>query len=653
MQQIKHFWNYGVILTLLSMTGCYQEAPKQADSNVSSDTSPPQVPSITHPPIAVRVAHPAVIAHPAVEPEPSFDESTCVTVNLSSPQSPSHGVQVQNTKGKMTIKVHDESTCVRLTGTHKGSVTLSASTDQPFGIILDNASILGNQTSGYLKLKTNRKESLDEHAFNLRLKGTNTIRGGFTSNAKHVLRAKSSLNITGTGTLHVSAHYKTAIHVEDTFRLYSGKVYANIDRTEKTIWKTSKSKRPKYEEGFGIQVGNAFEMLGGALVVTAMDSVAHEGAEARGIKVDGEESAYGAGKGYIRIKAGDLFIQSDAKALSAGWDREHDAKTASTEDDPVPDVAISGGRVRISTFAKPRDALRADSHLDPEGIEGKHNVAITGGEIIVKATGTAIHADDTLHIDGGTLVAWSAYRDAMDANASILLSGGTVIALGSNETEAGIAADKSRHITYTGGVVFAMGGYNHVPEAPGSIGSFAQYGTKHHGEPTTFAMPNMPNGIVSVHGANTPKTSAPKNTPGTFKPAVLERHAPLSEFASSTLALTHKGNNSIIASLHVPGNYSGGTNVLILHPEITKNTPYTFYPNADLHATAAAQTFNFGDGIRLILKGQASGSESKEIIGGIATDSENIGAKPWPIHIVAGAMIQVMPLAPASPQKQK
>ena len=165
-------------------------------------------------------------------------------------------------------------------------------------------------------------------------------------------------------------------------------------------------------------------MNGGTITLTGENST--EGSENKGIKVDGDESSDGAGKGYILINDGILTSTTSGKGISAGWDIDDDATTTDTSDDPYPDVFINGGAITITTTATPREdsSSTADDGVSPEGIEGKRNVTITGGTIVLSTTDDAINVSSTsgsLLISGGTIFAESSNNDAIDSNGDMLV----------------------------------------------------------------------------------------------------------------------------------------------------------------------------------------------------------------------------------------
>ncbi|MBQ9396535.1 MAG: carbohydrate-binding domain-containing protein, partial [Proteobacteria bacterium] len=223
-------------------------------------------------------------------------------------------------------------------------------------------------------------------------------------------------------------------------------------------------------------------MKNGTVNISANDNITNY--ESRGIKVDGSDATdCHTGKGYIHIENGELNISSDAKALTAGWDASEDATTQITTDDPVPDVIVSGGKLNLTTTTSPRE--NNTNSLSPEGIEGKHNVTISGGEIIVNTTDDGIQAGNTLEISGGKIYAHSSKNDALDGNGSIIISGGKTMALGASQPEAGLDADNNSNVSYAGGLLIAIGGDNNAPQGSGTTKSFVQtsMGTSSGGGP--------------------------------------------------------------------------------------------------------------------------------------------------------------------------
>lgn len=322
----------------------------------------------------------------------------------------------------------------------------------------------------------------DTDAF-LVISGTNTLAdnsksyksGGIwdTNLTKGTLFAGGNLAVFGSsGTLTITATPKHGIYCSDVLCVQEGTLTITLDSSS--------------SDGTCIKTANGFVMNGGTITLTGENST--EGSENKGIKVDGDESSDGAGKGYILINDGILTSTTSGKGISAGWDIDDDATTTDTSDDPYPDVFINGGAITITTTATPREdsSSTADDGVSPEGIEGKRNVTITGGTIVLSTTDDAINVSSTsgsLLISGGTIFAESSNNDAIDSNGDMIISGGTIIALGSSSPECGLDCDYDSSFTYTGGTIIALGGDNNKPTASATTGYVLYSGTSANSGP--------------------------------------------------------------------------------------------------------------------------------------------------------------------------
>ena len=477
---------------------------------------------------ALTACHKPVPAeNTAAAPAESAQASECYVINMSDPQSPSSIIQIKQVDGELSLYVHsDNKICIELSGTFDGGVILNNQKNVDLELRLKDAQITSQAHPGYLDLKSNDKNK--GNTYIVVLDGKSVITGAADKNSKSVISAKPNIIFTGDGSLSVVARYKNGIVSDDVIAIESGTIDIKLDRAEAA--RTDGYK----EKGFGIKADNGFEMRGGKLTIDANDNIT--GYESRGIKVDGsDKTAYNTGKGYVKISGGELTIHSDAKALSAGWDIDEDAKTETTEDDPHPDVIISGGVIDIVTSAEPRgrkmgpppemkfdengnpimpefmgpppdgdkmppqmakdgsdngfkrrpspnkrkDKKKAGSEssentVSPEGIEAKRNLTITGGKIRVVAMDDGINAGESITISGGEIMVWSIANDALDSNGHVTITGGLTALFGAADPDGALDADTNRNVTYTGGTLVAWGGANNAPEGEGTTGSFAQ-----------------------------------------------------------------------------------------------------------------------------------------------------------------------------------
>ena len=493
----------------------------------------------------------------------TVDETNCVNINLSSPVSAGSNVLVEEDNNELVIKLKtDSSVCISLSGTRDGGVRIKNSNNVDVDLILNNIAI-----TGYIKLNSGNENW--GNTYLVKLVGNSSITGVSSEDSKKVLSAEPNLSFTGDGTLNITAKYKTGIGCDDILTIYSGNINIVVDKTEA-------AKASGYEEnGFGIKAVNGFVQKGGSVYISANDNITNY--ESRGIKVDGSDAtACHTGKGYIHIEDGSLTISADAKALTAGWEASEDATTSDLSDDPQPDVLISGGKLVLTTTGTPRE--NNTNSLSPEGIEGKHNIVISGGEIIVNSTDDGIQAGNSLEISGGKIFAHATKNDALDGNKSVFISGGKTFVLGASQPEAGLDADNNNNVNYTGGLLVAVGGDNNAPQGSGTTKSFVQ---------------------TSISTGNS-------GGPGGMNSSAL---------AGVTFALAAADSTDVIAAAKVPSGYIGGTNVLILADSITSGASYNLYISPEITPDTASW---FNDAL-LVDSASLSGGTSTSVTAGSAT----------------------------------
>lgn len=126
-------------------------------------------------------------------------------------------------------------------------------------------------------------------------------------------------------------------------------------------------------------------------------------------------------------------------------------------------LAISGGTVKVKV-------------ANSEGIESKMYINISGGTVAVQSGDDAMNAGISsennkgnayagkgqVNISGGTVYVYSTDNDAIDANGTISISGGVVVASGNTAPECGIDCDQNT-FAIKGGCVIGLGGDTSSP----------------------------------------------------------------------------------------------------------------------------------------------------------------------------------------------
>lgn len=342
-----------------------------------------------------------------------------------------------------------------LTGNFTGTVMFT-SNKANYMVTLAGVDITGT-TLPALQLKSTTKAFV-----NFAMGTTNIIADSVGNEKKGAITSGGDVIFCGDGALAVKAYKKHAVKVDGTVRMTSGTI--NITTEENA-------------EGNGIHADDAFIMDSGTLTINANGNV--YGEEGKGVKVNGREADPEEGieaKGYLVVNGGTITITSVGKAMTAGWKLAEDAETADTSDDPTPNLIVNNGIITIHTTGTPYE-VSDDESLSPEGLEAKAALIINGGLIQITATDDALNAGDNITINNGMVFVHSSQADAIDSNGTIVVNGGTVIALGSGMPEMGIDCDDDARFSYTGGTIVAMGGAgNNTPTNTSTTGHVITYG---------------------------------------------------------------------------------------------------------------------------------------------------------------------------------
>ena len=401
------------------------------------------------------------------------------------------GVATVTYKANKSLKVVNTSSnpiSIKLTGSNSSFKVVIEGNNQPVKVTLSDLSLTSDDRA------LNIKESSVSYVV---LEGSNSLETNVNSEDKNVLKSESNLILDGTGSLSVTANSKNGIVSEQgEVCILNGDITVTVAKY--TAYTDEDSGEVEETKGTAIKAMTGFAMLDGSLTIYGNNS--DKGYESKGIKVDGyeadevDESLVG-GKGWVVIDGGTITINTQGKAISAGWKSygdDHDDIPSSSSNYPVPDVCINGGTITITTYATPRDDTSTTDGVSPEGIEAKNNLYITGGTLVINTTDDCLNARKGVYISGGLIYAKASANDAVDAGASesegyIEISGGALIAMGASQPETGIDSNGNSGFKYTGGIVVAMGGaQNNTPQASGTTAYTVSTGGASAG--TTYAL---------------------------------------------------------------------------------------------------------------------------------------------------------------------
>lgn len=441
----------------------------------------------------------ATAAYP--EESDNFDKNSfvaIVNIDMSNPTSKEENGVTITADGNDVVADHgsQEGICYVVTGTtNDGSLTINGKAD--FEIELNNADIT-NTRSTALDIESKYK------AF-LVLAGSNRLTDGTTADDSHkgALFAKGKLLISGDGSLDVYGTYNNGIHgksnivIDKGVNLYvkstanhgikagddmyinggiinvevsapgakgiNGDIDININGGRTTVVSTANGQWDdedlETKASAGIACDSVFTMNDGEIYMKST------GSGGKGLKADWEAYING---GKVRIiTTGGLYFSdgtTESHNYTGNTDNLDDAYSSSPKGIKIGTknehgvLTITDGDIMVRTTGN-----------NAEGMESKGTLDITGGTVLISAHDDAINSSGDLTISGGTVVAVGTNNDGIDANGNMYLKGGTIIAFGASGAEAGIDIDEQHKIYITGGNIFGIGG-----RFDGSLGSTTQ-----------------------------------------------------------------------------------------------------------------------------------------------------------------------------------
>lgn len=313
--------------------------------------------------------------------------------------------------------------------------TLTVSSNNPYQLYLDGVTITGSAGPA-LDLESSQKAFIVAADDTL---NTLTDAADREMTMKAAVYGKGPIIFSGQGAIDITGDYKHGIFSKDYIRISGGQLDVTVSQRD------------------AVRSVNGFIFDDGNLTLFANGSATDD--ESKGIKVEGQEDADGAGKGYVVVNGGYITITSVSKAITAGWDIDDDAETTATSDDPNPYVEINNGVIDIVTTGTPYEyTLDGETvSLSPEGIEAKSNLVINSGYITAFTTDDSLNAGSDIDINGGYVYCISSRNDAIDANGELTIAGGVIVAIGSLEPEGAFDCDQNT-FAITGGTFVGIGG---------------------------------------------------------------------------------------------------------------------------------------------------------------------------------------------------
>ena len=408
-----------------------------------------------------------------------------------------------------------------LKGYLAGQIVVDAGDDDEVTIVLAGATIVYDQNSPILiknadSVTIKAKADTENTVYDNRAAKTVDV----DDQGEGAISAKCDLKFAATGTLYVEGNYNNGIHTTKDLKIQKqtlkvkavnnglkGKDSVTIEsgtivvistggdgiKTENTDVSSKGNQRGTitvnggdieiYAAGDGVQAAYNFEMNGGTLTVKNGSYSAYTSRNAdvdsyKGIKVKNE----------LNINGGQIVISSYDDGLHADY-----GTALENGETGVGVININDGTVKIavtassSRYVSGADAIHADNTLNVnggvvtvssayEGLEA-NVINITGGTITVSASDDGLNAANkigktpSITISGGyvDITMASGDTDGIDSNGTFTMTGGVVVSRGapnsSNAMATGLDCDGAAKIT--GGTFIQLGARETVPTCTG------------------------------------------------------------------------------------------------------------------------------------------------------------------------------------------
>ena len=205
-------------------------------------------------------------------------------------------------------------------------------------------------------------------------------------------------------------------------------------------------------------------------------------------------------------------------------------------------LEITGGDIMVRT-----------SGYNGEGIESKGTLDVSGGSVMVSAYDDAINSSGDMTISGGTVVAVGTNNDGIDANGNMYLKGGTLIAMGAGGAEVGIDINEQKKLYISGTKIFGIGG-----RVDGSLGSTTQGIVTTTGSVTANSTVTISDGSTTLASFAIPPYSYNNGTILVSAPGMQSGSSYTLSLGSSTQTVTATSTISSMGGGGFPGNRPGG-----------------------------------------------------------------------------------------------
>lgn len=363
-------------------------------------------------------------------------------------------------------------------------------------------SVSGSTSDGFLKIYSSNKFALELNGVSI----TNPDGAAINIQSKkrgYIVLAEGSLNRLTDGTSYTDAtddeDMKATLFSEGKL-LFSGtgalRVYANckagIRSDDYILFRPGNNVYVKATAGNGVKANDGIFIRGGVLNVETTAAAAKAFSSDGVVEISGGRTialTTGAGEldedgtdvsGSAGIKADSTFLMNAGavycKSTGAGGKGISTDQTLTINDGTVR-VVTTGQQYVVGSLDTSPKGIKSDGAMfinggdimvrcsggeGSEGIESKSTMTITGGKVQAYCYDDALNSSAAMVISGGTVFAMGTNNDGIDSNSTLTISGGTVIACGTTVPEAGFDCDENT-FAITGGTLIGIGGTTSTP----------------------------------------------------------------------------------------------------------------------------------------------------------------------------------------------
>lgn len=351
-----------------------------------------------------------------------------------------------------------------------GKVIISTQEDDVVHLVLDNIE-LSSKDSAAINESVGAKVviTLTKDSVNSLSDGSNYQSGSENDDTipTACIYTKGSLTINGEGSLLVTGNCSNAIKTKDDFKMMSGQLTIN-SKTNGIVGKDSvaikdgtlnvtsdkdgiKSNNTKdSQKGYilieggnitiianddGLHSNGSLTVEKGELTIDAKDDGIHAAGQlmVNDGTVNINNSSEGIEGQYIIINSGDISIVSTDDGMNA--------TDSSVSEQNASDTKSDISKADISTQGEIMDSKASDC-----------SITINGGNITVNAAGDGIDSNGDIYVNGGSIYVngptnnGNGALDCGDNNNRIVVTGGTLLAIGSSEMAEFPSSDSTQYI---------------------------------------------------------------------------------------------------------------------------------------------------------------------------------------------------------------